>query len=81
VIEFLIANWLLFLIVAVVGYLLAVIVQLWNMKKMMDLDVEDGFGGFLKRFGIVAFFGLIGSGSGILFLVSVILNAIEHFSA
>tara|TARA_B100001778_G_scaffold334984_1_gene350343 strand:- start:20098 stop:20340 length:243 start_codon:yes stop_codon:yes gene_type:complete len=79
-IEFLIANWLLFLIVAAAGIVLAVGTQLLNMKMLMDGDgIEDG--GIFKRFGLAAIFGLIGSVSGIALILSIILNAIEHFSA
>ena len=75
-IEFLIANWLIFLLVAIAGYVLAVGLQLWNIKYLSSGEVE----GIMGRFGLVAFFGFIGSGSGIMFLISIILNAIEHFS-
>ena len=69
------------LIVAAVGFIGAISLQLLNMKKMMDMDFESGFGGFFKRFGAAAVFGFIGAVGGILFVASLILNAIEHFSA
>lgn len=80
-IEFLIANWLLFLCATIVGYIAALGLQRWNMKKIVNMDIADGFGGFFRRFGAVALFGILGSISGILLIVSIVLNAIEYFSA
>lgn len=75
-IEFLMAHWLLFLIIMISGMLAAIVFQLLNIKKSFNDNRE----GFFKRFGLAVIFGGLGSLGGIALFVSVILNAIEYFS-
>lgn len=81
-IEFLMANWLIFLIATIFLFVAAVIFQLFTMKKMMAMDVFDDKESIslFKRFGIAVVLGFLSTLSGILFIISVIFNAIEHFS-
>lgn len=78
-IEFLIANWALFLIVCLIGYMSGITLQLINMKNLATEGL-DKIGGILTRFGFVALCLIIGSASGMALVVSIILNAIEYFS-
>lgn len=76
-IEFLMTNWVLFLIVAVVGVALAIITQLINMAKLHNGDDSAMF----ARFGVALFFMAIGCIGWFALLASVAFHAIEHFSS
>lgn len=75
-IEFLIANWLLFLGIFLLSSVLALVIQIMNIRRLA-LGNEDHM---YKWFAVAGTFGLIAFVSGLSLFASVILNSIEYFS-
>ncbi len=79
---FIAGHWLLWLVLMIVfgGY--ALYNQLKRMKGMMkkglSLDVDGAFGSFFSGTGYFVVAGVLGSGSGMLLLISVIINLVAY---
>jgi hypothetical protein len=70
-----VANfWWLWLLFAVIGFGGAVYIQIGNFKRVQNMDID----GFRQRMGWMAALGLLGTGSGVILIVSIILNIISY---
>jgi hypothetical protein len=70
---YLASHWVVFLIAAAVSYVLAVVVQLINMKRLMSNGEHSVF----VLFFIAAVFAISGTINGILFIIGVIMAIIQ----
>jgi len=72
--EFLAANWIIFLIVSVIFYAITIILQIKKMKNMSEnFYITHSTNGMFKGFILVVLCSLLGTFSFILFLIGVII--------
>lgn len=67
-------NWGYLLVTAIVFVLIAVVLQIKNVKGVWKGEVFDDHKSLFRRFGLAATFGLLGGVSGFLTVVGVIAN-------
>lgn len=75
------SNWLMFLIFAAASYILGVMIQLFNMKRMSDSLVSFNDKNPFFLFFIAAIFFVSGTINGILFLIGVVMAIIQTAKA
>lgn len=83
-IDFVIENWLVFLISTFIFFSCGVSVQLFNMKRVIkndNFDDKQEISDIFKGVAIAMIFGFFSIISAIFFIISIILNAIQHFRA
>lgn len=71
------AFWLLWLAIAIVGYGYVIYNQLHRMKGMVDANA-DPFKAFFSGIVPLIVVGLLSSGSGMLFVISMVIKIIRY---